>query len=336
VRWGLWCLLAATLARGQDGPCERGRDLLASKSYPEAQEALWKCVLAGAPGREPAHLLTQTYRELRNYEDGVQRITAVLSGRSASVDLLYLAAFLQFRLRHHQASIELLSRALPLDNYDWRVHHLFALNYIVLHKAEALKEMQRAIELNPSNPEMHYQLARLHYTESRFQESIAASHQALALFPEYPEVYNNLALCYQALSENTKAVENFERAIVLTRKIQRRDEWPFLNYAAFLMKDGEYEKTLPLLREAVALTPESAKTYYYLGRALRNVDQIAEAQAALEKSIELDPQDPASHYELATLLSRRGEKARAKVMFERFEGLRKRSAKELDIQPLAR
>ena len=196
-RWALCCLLATALARGQEGPCQRGRDLLASKSYPEAQEALWKCVLEGAPGREPAHLLTQTYRELRNYEEGLQRVTAVLSGRSASVDLLYLAAFLQFRLRHHQASIELLGRAFPLDNYDWRVHHLFALNYIVLHiQAGALEEMQRAIALNPANPELHYQLARIQYTEGRHQESITASHKALALFPEYPEVYSNLALCY--------------------------------------------------------------------------------------------------------------------------------------------
>jgi tetratricopeptide (TPR) repeat protein len=244
--------------------------------------------------------------------------------------LLYLGAFFEFRLRNHKASLDLLARAYDLDHYDWRVHYLFALNYIVLRvKAGALAGIERAIALNPANPELHYLLARLHYTEQRFPESIAASEKALALSPEYPDVYNNLALCYQAMAEDDKAAENFDRAIALTRKFRRRDEWPFVNYAAFLMKQADYGKALPLLREAVVLVPASSKAHYYLGRALRNLDQIAEAQASLEQSIALDPNDPAPHYELATLLNRKGDRARARALFERFESLRKRSVAEV-------
>ena len=204
-------LLALPLAPAQTGPCEHGRALLQDRSYAAAQEPLWRCVLDGAPGREPAHLLTQTYRELGNHQEGKKRLQTVLEGRSPSVDLLYLGAFFEFRLRNHQSSLDLLARAYELDNYDWRVHYLFALNYIVLHvKQGDLEGLQRAAALNPANPELHYLLARVHFTEQRFPESIAASHKALALFPEYPEVYNNLALCYQAMADDPQAGANFE------------------------------------------------------------------------------------------------------------------------------
>ena len=52
--FGFW-LLAAAL------PCDQGRTLLEAKQHAEAQEALWRCVLEGAPGS-----LQLTYDEAGN------------------------------------------------------------------------------------------------------------------------------------------------------------------------------------------------------------------------------------------------------------------------------
>jgi hypothetical protein len=50
-------LLAAALSAAllqTPGPCEQGSSLFRAKSCSEAQEFLWKCVLAGTPDKERA------------------------------------------------------------------------------------------------------------------------------------------------------------------------------------------------------------------------------------------------------------------------------------------
>lgn len=306
--------------------CTRGQFLFRSKAYPEAQAALWECVLQGVQGTERAHQLALTYRELKNYEPGLERTRAAMAQRGKSADLLYIAAFLHFRMGHHRDSIALLAEAYELDHLDWRTHQLFALNYVVLGiKDGALAEFKNAIALKPENAELHYQLARFYYSESRVAESIEEANRALAIFPEYPEAYDNLGLCYQALGEKQRAGESFERAIALSKKLDRKDEWPYLDFAEFLMKQEDVERSIPLLEQALQMNPASAKASYYMGRAMRKLKRNSEARRFLEQALALDAGDPAPYYELAMLFSREGDRARAKPLFERFEALRKRS-----------
>ena len=303
----------------------RGRALFSAKAYPQAQEALWECVLAAAGDMIAAHQLALTYRELKNYDSGLERVKSALARRPGSADLLYVAAFLQFRMGRHRDSIELLGQAYQLNHFDWRVHQLFALNYVVLNiKDGALAEFQNTIALNPQNPELHYQLARFYYSDNRVQDSIEESGRALALFPEYPEVYENLGLCYEALGENQNAAKNFVRAIALANKLGRRDEWPLLDYAEFLMKQDDVEASVPVLQQALEVNPASAKANYYMGRAMRKLNRGAEAHRFLERSLNLDNTDPAPYFELGMLFTREGDRARARPLLERFQELRQR------------
>jgi len=306
------------------GSCEQGRSLFLARSYQEARTFLWKCVLAGTPDKERAHELALTYRDLKDYDAGLAQAQTALKEQPRSVDLLYLIGFLQFRQGHCRQSVETLERAYHLDPLDWRVHHVFALDYVVLDiKPGAQAEFQNAISLNPRNAELHYQLARFYFSDNRPQESIDESKKALALFPDYAEAYDNLGLCYQALADTERATAAFQRSVELGRKYAVKDEWPFLNYANYLIKLGNAEQSLPLLEQAIAVNPRSAKARYYLGRALWRLNRNAEAKRYLEESIQLDANDPGPYYELGTLLAREGDWGHAKPLFERFEVLRK-------------
>jgi tetratricopeptide (TPR) repeat protein len=306
-------------------PCETGARLFGARRYAEAQEPLWTCVRAGTTTLENAHQLALTYRELKNYQEGWTTAQQALSHNSRSVDLLYIAGFLKFRMGEHRESMRLLEEAYHLDNYDWRVHQGFALNYFALDiRRGALSELETAIALNPANAELYYQLARLHYVERRIPESIAASQKALALYPEYTEVYSNLGLCYEDTAQSEKALLSYERALALARKQGSRDEWPSLNLGAFLAKEGEVEKALPLLKEALARNPKSAKAHYCIGRALARVGRNEEARPFLEEAIRLDPADPAAYYELGLLLARIGDAARSRQLLDRFQALKDR------------
>ncbi len=318
-------LRSPPLAAQTSSSCEAGSALFRSKDYGAAQGELWKCVLAGAPSRDSGWLLAQTYRELKNYDDGFARLGRSRHADAPAVDLLYIEGFLQFRAGKHRESIDILGRGFQIDPKDWRIHQVFALNYVVLEIAEgALQELQVAIQLNPRNAELHYQLARFFYSQNRVTESVEASEKALALEPDYADVYTNLGLCHESLGEESKALLNYEKAVEITRRLQRPDEWPFLNHASFLIKRGETERSLALLADGLARNPNSGRAYYLRGKALRKLERLAEAKRDLERSIALDPKDPTPFYELGFLLRTLGDSAGSKRMFENFQTLSKR------------
>jgi tetratricopeptide (TPR) repeat protein len=228
----------------------------------------------------------------------------------------------------HQESLRILEETYRKESGDWRIHHLFALNYVVLDiKEGAEASLENAIRLKPDNAELYYHLARLYYSENRPRESIAASRHALSLAPDYPDVYGNLGLCFEALAEDELAAANYGRAIELNRKLQRNDEWPLLNYASFLIKRGQTERAVSLLDEARQINPASAKAHYLLGRAFSKLGRNADAKEALAKSLALDEKDPGPHFELGKLLQREGDRKGARAHLSRFEALRKGAAK---------
>jgi Flp pilus assembly protein TadD len=301
-------------------PCQNGKALFSQKAYAAAQESLWGCVQAGTTDREPGYLLSLTFRELKNYSAGMARAAALPD----SVDKLYIRAYLQFRMGKARESCDTLEPAYRRDPDDWRVHQLYGLNYVVLDIKEGAEvSFTNAIRLNPRNAELWYLLARLYYTDNRPQESITASMEALKLVPEYPDVYSNIALCYEALADDAQAVTHFQRAIEFNRKLGRRDEWPLINYAAYLIKQGRPEPAVPVLGEALAMNEKSAKGHYLLGRALGKLGETTEARKHLETSLSLNDADASVHFELGMLLQRAGDREGARASLARFEALRK-------------
>jgi len=315
-------LLSALLFLTSDF-CDAGARLYAERNWIAAQSPLWQCVEAGAANRDRAWELTQTYRQLRNHAEGLARAYSAIERQPRSVDLLYVAAFLEFRSGKHKDSINLLGRAFKLNNFDWRVHHLFALNYVVLDIREGARhELEIALKLQPDAAELHYHLARLEFIENRFHESIAASERALKLSPDDARVYDNLGLCWEALGDAARAEVNFQKAIEINRKHGAEDVWPLLNYAAFLTKSSQPEASLQVLDEALRLFPNSAKAYYHQGRAWRRLGEVDNAIASLKRASELDPSDADVQYVLGALLLRRGDHAESRAAMERFKKLR--------------
>jgi tetratricopeptide (TPR) repeat protein len=216
----------------------------------------------------------------------------------------------------------LLSKAYKFAPNDWRIHQLFALNYITFKMYAAVEsELKKAIALNPTNAELEYQLGRLYFKINRFDESIKAMKRALAIVPDYPEVYDSLGLTYGALQDQKRAAECYAKAIELDRKYGIKDEWPLIDYAKFLFYQESPQASFPLLSQALEINPRSPEANYQMGRVMRALHRDAEAEKYLEKTIEVDPSFPNAYYELGTLLQKRGEKARAAALLNRFKVL---------------
>jgi tetratricopeptide (TPR) repeat protein len=314
-------LLSGAPLNAEDSPqCEAGSVKFRSGDVSGAQNALWDCVKSGGGNETHALYLAETYRELRNYDSGLTRIDALLKEHIDNVDLLCLAAYLRYRRNEPKESMLLVSKAYRIAPGNWRVHQLFALNYISFNMLEAAKlSLLKATSLKPGNAELFYQLARLYFTLGSYVESIAASTQALAIFPDYPEVYHNLALSYEGSGNVDLAITNFEKAIELDRKYGRKDETPLIDFAAYQRMQGSPEASLPLLQEALAINPRSPKANYQMGELLRDMKRNKESKKYLELAVSLDPCNPKALYGLAMITSLLGDSDGSEALLKRFK-----------------
>ena len=326
VRMAIACLtvFAASFSlHGQDAAaCQKGLDQIKNKDYVNGQASLWNCVESGSGGHAEAFYLTLTYRVLQNYGSGLEMTEAALKRSPNDVDFLYLAAYLHYRRNETKASMLFLSKAYRVRQDDWRVHQLFALNYIIFKMPDAVElELSKAISLNPGNAELHYQLGRLYYSEEHFQKSIEEVNRAIAITPDYPQAFDSLGLAYEALQNFERAGESYRKAIELEHKLGIKDEWPLIDYGTMLFREESAQAGLPYLLEAVEINPLSAKANYQTGRAMRSLKRYDEAEKFFEKTIAVDTSYAYAYYQLGTLVRERGDGPRAALLMEKYKSL---------------
>lgn len=314
--------MAQSVAPLEPSSCLKGEDFFNSRNYSAAQNYLWDCVIAGAPSERFALHLTWAYRETKNYDDGLSLSLHALEASPENEDLLYVTAFLYFRRGEFEKSVGMLNKAYKLHGSDWRIHQLYALNFVeVGWSFAAEEEFNRAIDLNPDLPELHYQLARYYYTVDLFEKAIVANRKALALAPSYIAAYDSLGQSYAGLGNKKSARENFTKAVELVRTTSASNEWPLVDYASFLTNDSPGQ-AIALLKEALVMNPHNATATYELGRALRFVGRNSEAEVYLGKTVELDPSYTEAYYILSILARKRGAVALANDYLGKFEELR--------------
>ena len=332
----LLLLVPVTVVAEQSESCARGVEQFTQQRYREAQSTLWECVSSGTQTPEQTLDLASTYREIKNYDEGLERVANEMKRRHGDEDLIYLGAFLQFRRGQFEASVALLNLAYKQNPKDWRLHQLYALNYVEAGWVSAAEqEFDRAIKLKSDLPELYYQLARYYYTMSEFSKSVTTSKKALALAPNYADVYDNLGLTYAGLGNFSASVENFERAIKLDQEHNVRDEWHLVDYGASLM-DRDPSKAQVLLQEALQMNSANATAYYELGRTMQMLGRNSDAEANLKKAITYDPTYTNAYYILSTLARKRGDRVVAAKYLAEFQRLSSQEKKkEISAQVLS-
>jgi tetratricopeptide (TPR) repeat protein len=126
-----------------------------------------------------------------------------------------------------------------------------------------------------------------------------------------------------------RALVFFERAITLDPDYARAH----MHLGAALDLKGDYlttpelsERGLVSLDRALALRPESGEAWRYRGSALTTLGRDAEAIAAFERALSLDPTDAAAHSGVARVhFILRGDFARAMPAYERALALNPRA-----------
>ena len=131
--------------------------------------------------------------------------------------------------------------------------------------AEALKEFQQELQLDPSNANAAYELAETYRNSGEFPQAEQFFEQALKYYPDFEEAH--------------------------------------LGLAAAMMSQQKPEMALPHLQKAIALDPNNEVSWYRLSQVERSLGNTAEQQKAMAEFQRVKGQKAAQHSATGELFS---------------------------------
>jgi type IV pilus assembly protein PilF len=179
----------------------------------------------------------------------------------------------------------------------------------------------------PADPErrasVRLQLASAYFERGQATTALEEVNLALQAKSDLPAAYNLRGLIYASLGEPQLAEEDFRRALQLRPK----DADTMHNYAWLLCQQRRYVDADAQFNAALA-QPQyrgAPRTLLAQGVCQARAGAWPEAERSLTRSYELDASNPATAFNLADVLYRRGEYTRARFYIQRVNGVREQS-----------
>jgi len=190
-------------------------------------------------------------------------------------------------------------KAIQLDPGSAHAHDNLATVFAEQQRwREALAEYLAALRLEPESATAHYNLANFLASHGA-EVAVAEYREALALEPSYPDAQLNLGLTLADLGQLPEAREALGLAVAQAPG----DALARHELAALLMDEGDHRGAIGLLKEAVRLEPDNFEAHLDLGICYAQKGFYAEAERAYLRGRELSPDDLLLNYNLAALLA---------------------------------
>jgi tetratricopeptide (TPR) repeat protein len=272
---------------------ERDRLLTQAKlAYRDGQlamtEALCERLLAEAPRFAPAMLL--------------QAMTAARTGRTSLAIRLLKRAIkitpnsveawneLATHLRVSGSTTESIrasEQAIRLRPDDVGAHNNLGLCHLAQRRpADAAASFERAIAVSPKIAGLHLNLGYVRQMLGRDREAGDSYRSAIALAPDYAEAHARLGQLMLVCGPRNAALQCFQRAASFAPAFSTENS---LKIAGVLSSAGQVELAEDLLRRVIAHNPNSGLLHLHLGRVLQQRGMFAEAIAAFEHALALQP-----------------------------------------------
>jgi tetratricopeptide (TPR) repeat protein len=267
-------------------------------------------------------------------------------------------ALTQFRRQDYDTAVQTLTPAGNADAPAPDVLSLLADAYEGANQIpEALKTLQRAVKLHPSEEQLYLQLAELCVTQGSYDladDVLAAGLQKLG---GSARLYAMRGVVFSQRGEFEQSEKAFELASrlnadnemtamgltltlekdgrldeaveMLREQLRKNPRQPSLNYmfAQALLKQGAepgqaaFEEALRSLQVSIESDPSKARPRFALGQLYLKKGETKTAIEHLERAVELDPSDSTAGYQLALAFLKAGRKDEAAVLMEKVRRL---------------
>lgn len=160
---------------------------------------------------------------------------------------------------------------------------------------DAKKEIQKALEINPSGAEAFSSYAKCCFDNGEFDLGIEKAHQALSINPENPYYYYLLSFGYYRKGKLKKAEDLLEKAISMA---PYSSEFYSLLAQVFIL-GNQFGKALDKANEGLYWDAENISCLNARSTALNKLRRTDEAIETMEFALSMDPENDLTHSTVA-------------------------------------
>ena len=291
----------------------RLRGLIASKDMKALQE--WAARPESADSDPTASLLLAG--GLRRLGDEAKAVAVLTEAQRRRPDhfriTLYLIIY-SYSIQPDEA-VGALRAALASHPESVVLHDLFG-NVLVAQDwppAEAEAQYHKALELQPDDPQVHYDFGHCLGIQGKNSEAEAEFRKALALQPDYADAHTHLGNVLDNQGKPAEAEAEYHKAL----ELQPNDSQAHYDFGLCLYGQSKWADAETEFRKAVELKPDYADAHNYVGWALYKEGKLDEAEAEYRKAVEIRPDYADAHNNIGYCLNLRGKKAEAEAEFRK-------------------
>ncbi|MGC2164530.1 MAG: tetratricopeptide repeat protein [Gallionella sp.] len=229
------------------------------------------------------------------------------AGEIRSLSMLFAAG----KFADAASSARDLTRRFPQSPVGWIVLGV-ALSQMGRNE-DALRPMQKAVELSPGDADANSNLGNTLQILGRLEEAEVSCRRALQIKPDFAEAHNNLGNTLRNLGRLDEAEASYRSALRVKPDFAEAHN----NLGNALRESGKLIEAEENYQRALRLRPNFADARYNLANVLRDQGRLSLAEENYRHALQLRPNFADAHYNLANALRDMGRSGEAEENYRR-------------------
>ena len=220
----------------------------------------------------------------------------------------YYLGLCMYDMNEFEQALDQLNRAINLDPSLAPAQNLIGLILIRQKRTdEAIAHMKKFIASGGDTAAAHSLLGNAYIAKGMYSEGMAELNRANALDPSFINAHVEKGILLLGSGKLPEAETELKTAVSLNPDVLNTR----LLLASYYMKRGEFDKALDLLRKGLKGGKTDAPLYDLMGKIFAAQNKLPEALASLVKAASIAPDYPDSYFDLAALYVQMGQTGKA-------------------------
>jgi Tfp pilus assembly protein PilF len=152
--------------------------------------------------------------------------------------------------------------------------------------ALAQEEFERIITIAPNNDRAYFGLGLTYYFQGKFASSLRSYQKAIEINPREPEYYNNMAAVLGKLGRWNDVIQYCK--VALDNPDYPTPGFAYYNMGCAYLNLGKPQEAAEFFKKSMALNPTYIEPHLQLGKALYQLGDFQGAIESLKKAKDLD------------------------------------------------